>query len=149
MDNLTKILQSLVALVTVWVGGYGFKEFLKGRNERSKEIREARLRIIQDAKWLIGRLDSTSYSLMGDFRKDMHFLAVSNYLSVDLSKKVADLIPSQNLASDCDEKFRQAQIELFDEIVLGFKKSIVDLESNWLSNPRRRFSRFRKRSKPN
>lgn len=149
MDNLTKILQSLVALVTVWVGGYGFKEFLKGRNERSKEIREARLRIIQDAKWLIGRLDSTSYSLMGDFRKDMNFLAVSNYLSEDLSKKVADLIPSQNLASDCDEKFRKAQIDLFDEIVLGFKKSIVDLESNWLSNPRRRFSRFRKRSKPN
>lgn len=73
MDNLTKIIQALVALVTVWVGGHGFKEFLKGKNERTKEMREARLQIIQDANWLIRRLDSTSYSLMGDFRRDMHF----------------------------------------------------------------------------
>lgn len=149
MVDLSKVFQPLTVLATALFGGYGFKEIIKGKNERMKDVRETRLRIIQDFNWLINRLDSSAYGLIGDFREHMHFLTVSKYLNKDLIKKITEWIPSQDLPSDSSQALREAQSKSYEAIVLELKKASVSLEAEWISNPRGKFSRLRRKLSSN
>ena len=142
MDNLVGIISALIALPVALLGGFGFKEIVKGINERKKDIRAAQLLLIQNSNWLVNRLDSTAYHLSGDFRRDINYLAISKYLSADLNKKIADWIPYRELACDCPESLKKNQGGMYVDIVLEMKKEIVNLESKMISNPKNEFYGF-------
>lgn len=134
MVSWTKIAHSVLNFISR-LGGNSLTEVIKGRNSREEATRAARMKILEDAKWLARKFESTAYPLMGDFRKDMRFLSVVRYLESDLIQKTEALIICQDLPEDSDSKTREEQIALYEEIAFTFKKNIVDLEADWFSNP--------------
>ena len=145
MDNFIQILKfAIIPIAIAWVGGNGYREYLKGKNDEKNEIRISRQRIIYDAKWLIGKLDSTSYELMGDFRKEMHFLSIQKYFDTALAEKIASFIPNGELIKYGRIEDATTQSRIYEEIVIGIKKAVVLLEMNWLLSPQRGFKAFLK-----
>jgi hypothetical protein len=145
VDSWTKLIYAVAALLGVLLGKQSIYGIFKLVNERKKEVRERKLQILNDFNKLIDRLESSAYGLMGDFRTDRRFLAVTQYLSEGILNKIGTWIPSQDLPQDSDTLMRETQNQIYEELILELKKSSVGLESEWFSNPKSKFSRFRRK----
>ena len=142
MEYLDSALKILFSLIAIWLGSTGINEFLKGRNENIRSRREDRRKLIEDALKLARHLDSANYPSLGDFRQDIRFISIEKYFSKDFKEKVEFFIPANSIPDGTSEDQLLKQVQLYDEIVHGFKNEIVKLESEWLSNSK--FGFFRK-----
>jgi len=118
-------------LAATFLAGAFLRELVKRMTILKIKKNERRQRLIQDAKYLIGKISNMGYENLGDFRDEQIFIDIFQYLSGSLQHDIEGLVIHSKVSKD-DSAQLSSEKEKFQSCMSKIKQEIASLEKKWL-----------------
>lgn len=105
---------------------------IKEIGKRNISKREYREKLINEFKFFLSKIGNMGYDSIGEFRSEMTFKTLENYLSEKLVKEFG-LIRMSHQISDTEGAIKDLEKSRFQEAIISAKAEVSKLERDWLA----------------
>ncbi len=117
--------------MTAILGSGALAALIKSREVSKKRKHDQREKLIQDSKFLISKVSNMGYANIGDFRNEMIYINLLQYLSRALQSELGTLVMGLRAGAG-ENSALEAESEKFNMLMIKIKTEIATLEDKWL-----------------
>jgi hypothetical protein len=117
--------------VTAILGSGVIAALIKSREVSMQRKHGQREKLIQDSKFFISKVSNMGYANIGDFRNEMIYINLLQYLSKTLQSDLSSLVIGLR-AGTVENTVAHAESEKFNILMSNIKTEIATLEDKWL-----------------